>query len=119
MFNVKHRNQKEGQKFTLKLKPRRRRVSPGKFPGTILIEQETNAVDRLQYGMQSNLYNFNNNRFNHFFLLSSRNNLLNSYYDNMKPFLLVMRAMGVLPISATAEGKFRYGVTITTSVRIY
>jgi hypothetical protein len=119
MFNVKHRNQKEGQKFTLKLKRCRRRVSPGKFPGTILIEQETNTVDSLQYGMLPNLYNFNYNRFNRFYLSSSRNNALNSYYDNMKPFLFVMRAMGVLPISATAEGKFRYGVTISTCLRKY
>jgi hypothetical protein len=94
-------------------------VSPGKFPGTILVEQITNAADSLHYGMQPNLHNFNTIRFNRFFLRSSRNTALNPYYDNMKPFLFVMRAMGVLPLSATAEGKLRYDDKISMRIAKY
>ena len=119
MLNTKHRNRKEGQNVTFKLRPCRRRVSPGDFPGTFLVERQTDTVDSLQYGMQPNLYNYNTFRFNQFFLRSSRNTALNTYYDNMQPFVLVMRAMGVLPVSATAEGKLRYGFTISTSLGKY
>jgi len=116
---MKHRNKKEGQKVTFKLRPCRRRVSPGNFLGTFLVENQTDTVDSLQYGMQPNLYSYNTFRFNRFFLRSSRNTALNTYHDNMQPFLFVMRAMGVLPVSATAEGKLRYGVTISTSLGKY
>jgi len=119
MFNMKHRNQEEGQRFTFTLKPRRRRLSPGTLPGRILVERQTNTVDSLQFGMQQDLYNLNTFRFNRIFLRSSRNTAQNPYYDNMKPFLFVMRAMGMLPLSATTEGKLQYGVTIRTSLGKY
>lgn len=118
MFDMKHRNQKV-RTFTFKLRSCRRRVSPGNFPGTFLVERRTDTIDSLQYEMQPNLYSFNTFRFKRFFFRSSRNTALNTYYDIMKPFLFVMRVMGVLPVSATAEGKLRYGVTISTCLGKY
>jgi len=115
---MKHRNRKEGQKVTFKLRPCRR-VSPSNFPGTFLVESQTDTVDSLQYGMQPNLYNYNTFRFNRFFLRSSRNTAQNTFHDNMQPFLFALRAMGVLPVSVTAEGKLRYSVTISTSLGKY
>ena len=80
-----------------------------------LVDKQIDPVDSLQYGIQPNLYSLTAFGFNRFFLRSSRNTALNPYYDNMKSFLFVMRAMGVLPVSATAEGKLRFVVTISTS----
>ena len=94
-------------------------MSPGQFSGTFLVERQIDAADSLRYEMKPNLFSFSAFRFNRFFLRSSRRTVLNTYYDNMQPFLFVMRAMGVLPVSATAEGKLRYCVTINMCVGKY
>jgi hypothetical protein len=91
-------------------------VSPDKSPGIFLVQKQMDTLDSLQYGMQPNLYSLNTFKCNQFFLQASRCAALNSYYDNMKPFVLVMRAMGVLPVSPTEEGKNRHGVTISMSL---
>jgi hypothetical protein len=81
-----------------------------------LIQKQTDTVGRLQYGRQLNSYRRNTFKFKQFFLQPSSNNALNPYYGDMKPFVLVMRAMGVLPVSSTAEGKHRHSVTVSISL---
>jgi hypothetical protein len=75
------------------------------------------TVDCLHCGTQPHL---GSSAFgvNKFLFHSPSNAGLNPYYDNIKPLLSVLRAMGVMPVSPTAEGKHRYIAKIITRLGI-
>jgi hypothetical protein len=118
MLIIRHRSEKLRPRFALKWRRYGRRVSAEKYPGIFLV-QKTDTVDSLQDGMQPTLYSVKTSEVNHFYIQSSDSGTLNLCYDTLKPFLLVMRAMGVLPVSSTAGGKDLLGVRLGISLLKY
>jgi hypothetical protein len=72
-------------------------VSADIFAGASLVQKPKDTVDNLSYGMKL----FSRSDAN-----SPGRSTVNSYYDNLKPFLLVMRAMAILPLTSEAGGKY-------------
>lgn len=71
-----------------------------------LAQKPMNTVDRLGNGMKRTSYESSRSDVSQFCAHSPHGSALNPYYDSLKPFLFVMRAMGVLPLSSEAGGKY-------------
>jgi hypothetical protein len=62
--------------------------------------------DNLSNGMKPTSYGFGTSDVSQFCTHSPGSSAVNQYFESLKPFLLVMRAMGVLPLSSEAGGKY-------------
>ncbi|XP_023717203.1 gustatory and odorant receptor 24 [Cryptotermes secundus] len=101
---MKHRNHKQRPRFALKWRRHGGRVSAGTDAGTFLAHKPMSTVDSLSYGMKPTSYEFSRSDVSQFCGHSPHGYALNPYYDSLKPLLLVMRAMGVLPLTSEAGG---------------
>jgi hypothetical protein len=106
MFYVRHKNQKPGAWLALKKRRNGRRVSVDTRAGISLIQKPMGTVDNFSNGMKPTTCGFIACDVNQFHARSPGSSPVNPYYDSLKPFLLVMRAMGVLPFSSQAGGKY-------------
>lgn len=80
-------------------------MSSDTHAGTYLAQKPMDTGDHLSNGMKQTSYGFSRSDVSQFCAQCPRGSTGNPYYDNLKPFLLVMRAMGVLPFSSEAGGK--------------
>lgn len=116
MHIIKHIPHKRRPRFGLNWRRHGRRVSTEKYPEVFQVKETMDTVDNLQDGMQPILYSVKTPEVNQFYNQSSYSSTLNLYYDTLKPFVLIMRALGVLPVSSTAGGKCLLGVELGTSL---
>jgi hypothetical protein len=114
MLIIRHRLPKRRPKFAFKWRRYGGRVSTGKPPEIFLVQKTKDSADGLQDSIQEPLYNVEAS-VNQYYIPSSDNATLNRCYDTLKPFLLVMRAMGVFPVSPTAGGEVLGCVTLSTA----
>lgn len=91
-------------------------MSTEKYPEVFQVKETMDTVDNLQDGMQPILYSVKTPEVNQFYNQSSYSSTPNLCYDTLKPFVLIMRALGVLPVSSTAGGKCLLGVELGTSL---
>jgi hypothetical protein len=83
-----------------------RRVSADTHAETSLAQKPVDTVDNFSNGMKPTPYEFSRSDVSQFCARSPGGSKLNPFYDSLKPFLLAMRAMGVLPLSSEAGGKY-------------
>jgi hypothetical protein len=82
-------------------------VSADAHAGTPLAQKPMDTVDNLSNGIKATSYGFSRSDVSQFCAHSpAGGSAVNQYYDSLKPFVLVMRAMGVLPLSSEAGGKY-------------
>jgi hypothetical protein len=105
MFCWRPRDQERGTKFALKRRRHGRRVSAGTHAGISLVQKSMGTVGILGKAMKPIPYYFGWCDVSQFNDHSTSSSTANPYYENLKPFLLVMRAMGVLPLTSEAAGK--------------
>lgn len=105
MLTTRHKSQKLRPRFSLKWKRYGRRVSTVKHPGIFLVENTTDTVGDQLEGIHPTANGVKTFEVNQFYLQSSDSSRVNVCYDALKPFLFIMRALGVFPVTYTAGGK--------------